>query len=313
MKKTLDLSGKRSLKAFPKLASTLEEVDANSTSIEDLAPLSALQALRVLKLRGTKVTSIAPLLGCRSLAFVYLERSRVDSLEGIGKLRKLELLWLHDTRVTDGSPLARATSLVELDLANLELPDFSFISRLRKLETLDLFRTGFEDVALLEKLPRLRRVRLAETRVAPNSPAAMRLAEKLSKRGGGLSFDASSRWMSRLRAPAPTAKRSGAEPRTRTAASPEKTTLRASRGPLVFALGAGKYIALAVRGSALITLSLAKRGASGYQLRATTTRARDEEAARAALTAKAAVWAKKSSGSVDASARRVLLARLRTM
>jgi hypothetical protein len=308
MAKKLDLHGQKATRIFPKLDSALEEIDANLTGIADLSPLAALKKLRVLKLRGTKVESLEPILGCRALAFLYLEKSRIASLEGIGRLRKLELLWLHDTAVTDGAPLAELSALENLDLAGVPLDDFSFLSQLQSLETLDLYGTSFADAALLETLPELTAVRLTRTKVKRTSPAVARLAKTLSGRGGGVSFDTSSSWRSRL---AMAAARAAAAATAAAARKKPSAPAPRAKGPSIYAVGAGKHVAIVAKGSSVLTLSLQKQGARGYRMRVVQSRLRDPAAAAAAASTRAAEWAKRSTRPLDATARRMLLNRIR--
>jgi hypothetical protein len=102
-------------------------------NFETTGLLAGLTNLRVLNLRGTRVTNLAPLAG----------------------LTNLESIDLVNTRVSDISPLAALTNLRSIDLRGTPVESVAALAALASLESLDLKGTRVRDVAALSHLKHL--------------------------------------------------------------------------------------------------------------------------------------------------------------
>ncbi len=163
--------------------------------ISELKPLTKLNNLRELTLRGQQITDLSPLSSLKGLVHLDVGYNHFKDIEPLGELVNLESLSICINRkIKDFRPLAKLTNLKSLlltstsigkypdqmslifpNLTNLKYLKLSYamvenvepLAHLENLEKLDLARNPVSDIEPLKGLKKLRDLNLSGTKVDP--------------------------------------------------------------------------------------------------------------------------------------------------
>ena len=128
----------------------LSRVNLNMTSISNLTPLSALDRLQFLSIKGTAVTDISPLIGKRYLRFLHLGQTAVSDLSALQGINGIQHLSLDETQVSDISILAGLTKLRFLTLDKSKVEDLRPIRLVSQLAGSDVGGLRYLDTPATE-------------------------------------------------------------------------------------------------------------------------------------------------------------------
>ena len=155
----------------------LQQIWASGTSVETLAPLSALDLLTLilqdaelkdlggletqgsivkLSLRVNQISDISGLKGCTSLLKLDLLENQITDISPLADLVSLKDLNLHKNQITDISSLAGLVNLELLSLGANQISDFSPLAGLEKIERLALSGNFNPEVGVVSYLVSLR-------------------------------------------------------------------------------------------------------------------------------------------------------------
>jgi len=163
------LEGRAPPAAWRPFIRRLRLMGSNLDRFDLLVPLSELQWLDA---SSTQIADLSPLTGLRGLQELWLMYTQVADLSPLAGLRGLEALALGGTQVADLSPLAGLHALEWLDLGSPQVVDLGPLAGLRALQTLYIAHTQVSDLAPLAGMSGLRRLYLAEGQEVDLTPLA---------------------------------------------------------------------------------------------------------------------------------------------
>jgi Leucine-rich repeat (LRR) protein len=132
-----------------------------STSIEDISPLSHCKRLKVLDLAGSIVTDLTALSSMLLLEKLYLwkddESTSIEDISNFKRLKVLEITGTGNCNLRDLSPLCQCPDLEDLNISDLPLiEDLSFFEKgFTKLRVLNIKYLPVEDLSPLTRLQNL--------------------------------------------------------------------------------------------------------------------------------------------------------------
>jgi len=94
----------------------LDWLEGSGTDITDIAPVAALERLRVLDLDWTGVTDLSPLKNIQRLEELYLQKTAIEDLAPVAPLANLKVIELFFAEVPDLRPLAKSPITRKLGL-----------------------------------------------------------------------------------------------------------------------------------------------------------------------------------------------------
>ncbi|CAG1770729.1 Internalin H [uncultured bacterium] len=117
----------------------LRATDNTKTNLNDLTPLSSLNALRILFISNTQVSDLTPLSGLTALQKLNASNTQVSDLTPLSNLSVLQELYISKTQVSDLMPLSGLTALQILDASNTQVSDLTPLSDLSGLGLRKIF------------------------------------------------------------------------------------------------------------------------------------------------------------------------------
>jgi Leucine-rich repeat (LRR) protein len=133
-----------------------------SRQITDLAPLTDVENIERLTLRGAPISECGALERMPSLKWLDLSGTGIICLASLSKLEALETLDLSDTKIADLSPLNNLIKLQDLVCDHTRVRDLSPLSQLRQLQKLNVRASQVSDFRPLEPLSALYELIIAE-------------------------------------------------------------------------------------------------------------------------------------------------------
>lgn len=168
----LDLAGEEISMLPPSVANYpgLRMVSLRGSKLTNLRPLQPLTGLILLDLRDTPVRDLSPLAATRQLQWLSVARTEVTDLQPLAGLDSLQWLDFSNSRVSSLAPLRNLRQLRELHAANTAVSDPEPLTDLTRLHSLNLRGTQVADLGPLAGLRELQSLHLDSTRVADLRP-----------------------------------------------------------------------------------------------------------------------------------------------
>ncbi len=158
--------------------------------IVSLTPLTGLEKLKSLSIRGAKVSSIKPLSGLNSLKQLAFENNPVSDLGPLKGMDRLRELNISKTRVIDLSPINNLLKLKTINLTGTSVSNLEPLTRMENLKNIDLSDTPVTDLGPLKKSNKLDKVSFDRTDIRDLSPLYhIRGIDALHCEATGISFE----------------------------------------------------------------------------------------------------------------------------
>ncbi|UJS26452.1 leucine-rich repeat domain-containing protein [Thiothrix winogradskyi] len=133
----------------------LETLSVRGNKIYDISLLSNLCKLQILDLGENEISDLSSLNTLTSLKAINLGNNKIYDISGIRNLIKLEILLIVNNDVSDISALKNLTNLKTLDFAHNRVSDISNLEKLKNLETLRFSHNQVMDLSILNLLNHL--------------------------------------------------------------------------------------------------------------------------------------------------------------
>ena len=135
----------------------LQSIDLSGSRMVpgDVAHLSSLPDLKVLKLSNCRLSSILGLQGCPSLTELHLENNALRNLSALSGITTLKALYLGHNAIVDLSDLKPLTQLQTLDVSYNAIATTAPVGSLKNLTRLDVSNNRLTTLAGTDKLTNL--------------------------------------------------------------------------------------------------------------------------------------------------------------
>lgn len=141
-------------------------LDLRGNRISDISFLQQLTHLESLYLHDNRITDISFLQHLTNLQSLGLSHNYISDFSSLQQLTKLQLLYLSNNPVSDVGFLQRLTNLKSLDLSSNLLSDFSFLQQLTNLQSLELSHNSIDDLSFLQQLTKLQLLYLSNNSIS---------------------------------------------------------------------------------------------------------------------------------------------------
>lgn len=146
-------------------ATLLEELNASSLNINNLAGLENFVNLHTLHLSNNNISDIRPLAGLEKLYILNLSTNIIANISSLSNLENLAVLGLGGNPLTDLTPLSGKT-YGSLYLGNLPIKSISALSSVNVLSHLVLSDNEISDISPISHMTKLRQLDLDRTLVS---------------------------------------------------------------------------------------------------------------------------------------------------
>ncbi|VXD11990.1 leucine-rich repeat domain-containing protein [Marinoscillum sp. 108] len=180
---SINLSGNQMIQDIRPLAAlrALRVLDISNTKVDDLGPLRYAMKLEKLSASNTRLSNIDVLQYFENLKQLDLSQTLVQDIMAIGGLIRLETLNLSGSNVIVFTPLRSLTSLKMVDFSNTAFTDPEVLIGSTQLQKALLSRTGVKTLSVLSGFKALKVLDLSETYISSlvgleNHPALEQLS-----------------------------------------------------------------------------------------------------------------------------------------
>lgn len=171
--KSIDLYGNRGLTDISQLSGLLNltYIDAQSTAIADLSPLSGHYALTTVYLSGGTFSDISVVSGWPNIQKLMLQNDYIEDLTPLANLTTLKDLVVNGI-FSDVSVIANLTNLTRLSIYSPNVTSIASLAPLTKLTNFSLRYSQVSDISVLANNRDLMYVSLAANEISDISPLA---------------------------------------------------------------------------------------------------------------------------------------------
>ncbi|MDR2455165.1 MAG: leucine-rich repeat protein [Deltaproteobacteria bacterium] len=134
---------------------TLEILELNSNSIQNIEPLSELAMLRKLSISDNEIDYLGPLEDAIDLSFLDASINDVGDLSPLTGLTSLTRLDVSENPIETLEPIRGLKGLTELGIASTDIDDLGALSSLYNLATIDASCNSISDLSPLSRLRHL--------------------------------------------------------------------------------------------------------------------------------------------------------------
>lgn len=150
--------------------SALAELRCSRTGVDDLRPVSGLTALNVLVFSFTDVSDLSPISALKGLSELIFSWTDVRDLTPVSGLTALKIIDCSRTEISDLRAVSALNTLSELSFSSTSVSNLTPISGLANLTNLNCARTGVTDLAELSGLAALTSLDCSGTQVCDLTP-----------------------------------------------------------------------------------------------------------------------------------------------
>jgi Leucine-rich repeat (LRR) protein len=140
-------------------------LDCSNQPIQDLAPLSQLTNLHILKCEDCQITTLAHLSPLKDLQVLRCGKNSISTLQGLEQMRKLTELDIQDNEIVNLEVLQQLPNLEFLDISNNKVRQTQYIQYLGRLKTLSLKGNDVIDIRTFGACTALQRLDISHNQI----------------------------------------------------------------------------------------------------------------------------------------------------